>query len=96
MCFMCGDDEEFEEPTNAYLKAVPLIKSAYDAGEGFGALHIILEDGNIETHHIASCIKDKDITPHGLDCAIALLALSEEQRMTAIMLANDRKITYAQ
>lgn len=96
MCFMCDDSELFERPTEETISVIPLIKLAYDAGEDFGALHIVLEDGNIETDHIKWCMEENKsfITLEGLMCAIALLNLSEEQRMTAIMLAQERDIVY--
>lgn len=89
MCFRCDDEYEYEKPTEYCLSVVPLIKDAIDAGEKWGALHIVLEDGNMDS--VEWCLTDQnpnEWTEQGLVCAKAMLPLSIHQRETALMLAD--------
>jgi hypothetical protein len=54
-------------------------------GNGCGGnLHIVLDDGNLETHHAQSCLNwaKEDNDEKGVELAKALLDLTEDQRDT--------------
>ncbi len=68
-------------------ETILLIKEIYKIDEAGGALHIVLDDGNIENHHIRWCLENsiekiKDIKEKLLfeKCAKNLLKMSEKNR----------------
>lgn len=68
-------------------ETILLIKEIYKKHTAGGALHIVLDDGNTETHHIRWCLENsiaeiKNIKEKLLfeKCAKNLLKMSEKQR----------------
>ena len=53
----------------------------------FGALHIVVDDGNLEDKHILSCLEDPEITQSEIRLAYDLLAISVEEREELFELA---------
>jgi hypothetical protein len=77
-------------------RIIDLIREIYKKHSGGGALHIVLDDGNIETHHIQWCIDNAILnhefcTPEDeslyLECAQRLLKMTKGQRGRAIYAA---------
>lgn len=54
----------------------------------FGALHIVVSDGNMEDDHIQFCLEQPNITPGEIAFAQKLLDIPEEQRFMAYALTN--------
>lgn len=54
----------------------------------FGALHIVVADGNMEDDHIRFCLEQPSITSEETDFARKLLDIPEEQRFMVYALTN--------
>lgn len=67
---------------NIYDRLFKLIDAVYAQPHGGagGKLHIVVDDGNVEAHHIHWCLDQEEITAIERECAEALLELSEEDR----------------
>lgn len=66
-------------------EVMPLIEAYYaKSGNGVGgSLHIVLEDGNVEDHHVRWCLEcaEKHGDTDGVELAKLLLAMSKTQRL---------------
>jgi hypothetical protein len=61
-----------------------------------GALHIVVDDWNVEDHHLTWCLAPEQMTQYGADepegraaehfAGLALLPLTEEERLSALAL----------
>lgn len=80
-------------PTPAALAAIPLVIAADDAGEDFGACHIVLADLNFDDDHINFCLALPYITPEGIAAMTALLAMTKQERAIALCLANGEQFS---
>lgn len=76
---------------NIFDETILLIKKIYKKHSAGGALHIVLDDGNTESHHIQWCldnsiakiekIKEKELYEK---CAKNLLKMTEKERNKCI------------
>ncbi len=80
------DPVELEPLSDAARAAIPLIQAC----DGFGPLHIVVADGNVEDGNLDFCETDACLGVHGRDlidceraCLSALRALPYEQRESA-------------
>lgn len=84
-------ENDFSDLHQTIIKQIKEILKTYPAG---GALHIVLDDYNVDTHNIQWCInnainsleKDKQLF---LDCANNLLKLTEQERLEVIREADE-------
>ena len=84
---------EAKVDTPAVREAIALIAEVYLHSDVGGGLHVVVDDWNLEDHHIASLLVAVEGT-HIFDsqgaaevaCAKALLAMSLEERATALAL----------
>ena len=74
-----------------YQETIELIKEIYKKHPVGGELHIVLDDGNVENHHIQWCIDNLECDPEErelyLKCANNLLKMEEYQRDEVITAA---------
>lgn len=102
MCYGCWNDSEQARIDNEQVRAVAvMIAQIYENHCTGGMLHIVLDDWNIEDHNIRWCLDEAiteaanggyggDIHPDDLAlmrrCGEAMLALTEEERASALAL----------
>lgn len=98
MCYGCW--EEYNKPSiinERTKKAALLIKQVYDHSLSGGNLHIIVDDFNIEDHHIAFCalyiLKNGEENAIKLqaevECLDAFLEMSVEERASALAIYEE-------
>lgn len=76
------------KPSRKTRDALPLIKAAIEAGEDYGACHIVLADVNLEKHHVKWCRERPEITPKGAAAMDAMLAMTLRERAIALCAAD--------
>jgi hypothetical protein len=84
MCYGCYEEFGKPKPDSAALAVVPLIAKVYDDNFVGGGLHIVVDDWNVFDECIEYCMKENDLTADEMQCAEAMLALSEDQRAAAL------------
>jgi hypothetical protein len=77
MCLACWEDEGRPyRMTDAVREWVP----AFSAADKFGALHVVVEDWNLDDENILFCMNDNRLTEGEGDLCRAMLGMSVEER----------------
>jgi hypothetical protein len=67
-----------------------LVTAAAEAGEDFGACHIVVEDLNLEKHCLTWCLRQPKLTPQGKAMLEALSAVQLRDRAIAFAAINEK------
>lgn len=81
MC--CGCYEEYGSP-NARHEETDRLVELLPSVNPFGALHIVVDDWNLEDEHIEFCKGQPDAEDIDLEVADIMLRMTVEQRATAM------------
>ena len=92
MCYGCWEEMGRPSIIDAdTIAAAKLIAAVYQFSEVGGQCHIVVDDWNIETEHVQWCLDHLDSTDVMVEqadaerkCLVALLALSDEGRASAL------------
>lgn len=85
MCLGCWDEAGRPfKVTDAVTKWVPEFRET----DGFGPLHIVVEDWNLDDYCIGFCKKQADASPEEIALLDALTAMTEEERWATAILAQ--------
>lgn len=86
MCVSCWIKRGSPNVQNERVyNAVSAIESVYDSHPTGGNLHVVLNDDNVEDHHIAGCMFGiLRFDKCEMACLVALLPLSVDERATAL------------
>ena len=83
MCELCdGTFERIENP--AVIRAAEMAKRV----EPYGAMHIIVDDCNVDDEDIEFCLKLNDCNDADRAFAQAMMPLTYQERVSAIALAD--------
>jgi hypothetical protein len=92
MCMSCFKAHVEEvgrtEVTDDMRAVLPLIAAVYEESCVGGNLHIVVDDWNIEDHHVKWCAEIPNLTAAEQACVDALLALTEAQRNEVMLLES--------
>lgn len=98
MCIDCYDQYDAPRIYNDKVKkAVKLIGQIYDFHSAGGALHIVLDDWNLERHYIDYCEDYMNLEKEGIipkkhkiqmDCIALLKQMTIDERASALALHN--------
>jgi hypothetical protein len=90
MCESCWIERGSPNVQNERVyAAVDAIERVYDSHPTGGKLHVVLDDDNIEDHHITWCaLGVLGFDECEMDCLMALYPLSIDERATALGIFN--------
>lgn len=88
MCRHCWE-HEYGSPdldSGTIRRAVALIRAVYDSigGGTGGKLHVVVDDWNLESHHLEYVIDNYELSDAEDACARHLLSMTEEERASAL------------
>lgn len=94
MCYGCWEEAGRPAIVNGRtVAALPLIEAVYAESEVGGALHIVLDDWNLEDDDVAWCASDECASGQGRPftdaegrCTAAFVAMTEPERASALAL----------
>ncbi|PWJ93524.1 hypothetical protein C8D77_101203 [Mesorhizobium loti] len=85
MCYGCY--KEAGEPkifSGLVMVAAAMAKEI----DNYGAFHIVVDDMNIEDHHLEYCIEHAEATEAEIEFGRLMLTMDEDARMSALALAD--------
>jgi hypothetical protein len=86
MCLGCWEEEDRPfKVTDAVRKWAPVFAET----NGWGAMHIVIEDWNLEDGNLEFCRTCEDVTPAEIELIDAMQAMSWEERWATAILAED-------
>lgn len=85
MCRICEGDFP-REPTARVLELAALAEKVCN----FGAMHIVVEDGNVESENIEWCLSQPDVTEDDIAFGTLALQCTEDERVSAIAKKDGR------
>lgn len=86
MCLGCWEEEDRPfKMTDAVREWAPKFAEA----DHWGAMHIVVEDWNLEDHNIEFCLNQPEVTPDEIALCKALQAMTWEERWATAITSDD-------
>lgn len=82
MCELCSG--EFEQIATLEVGRAAMMRQRVN---DFGAMHVVVEDANVDDENIRYCLAQPDCTDMDRIFAVEFLKLTEEERISALALA---------
>jgi hypothetical protein len=90
MCLACWEEEGRPfKVTEAVKRWAPVFAET----NGFGAMHVVIEDWNLEDGNLEFCRACDGVTPREIELIDAIQAMTWEERWATAILAEDPGFT---